>query len=134
MAIRYVNNRQYPKYALAHVNAELSLGAQIILPPGAIIMGGMYTVVEPVESGTATITLTDNGQTPHNYLSGVSMASVATGNLAANSAGKYYPAGGVLTFTIGGSNGVGGKALVSIGYLIEEAQNELYGRSDGAGT
>ena len=75
MAIRYVNNRQYPKYALAHVNAELSLGAQIILPPGAIIMGGMYTVVQPVESGTATITLTDNGQTPHNYLSAVSMAS-----------------------------------------------------------
>lgn len=134
MAIRYVNNRQYPKYALAHVNAQLTQGAKIILPPGAIIMGGMYTVVETVESGTATITLTDNGQTPHNYLSAVSMASVATGNLAANSNGKYYPAGGELTFTIGGSNGVGGKALVSIGYLIEEAQNELYGRSDAAGT
>ena len=45
MAIRYVNNRQYPKYALAHVNAELSLGAQIILPPGAIIMGGMSKII-----------------------------------------------------------------------------------------
>lgn len=132
MAIKHINNRQYPRVVVAEVDGSLSNGDTFLLPPHALVIGGGYSVTTAVAGTTPTLTLTDDAGSPHKFLDAVSTASVAAGNLAASTANRYYPSGATLTFTQGGTPTAGtGKVLVHVWYVEVGAEHELYGRSDG---
>lgn len=130
MATYYINSRQYERSAVAVIDGSLSQGTKMLLPPGAVVTGGGYTVAAAVGGTTPTLTLVDNASSPHTYLNAVSVASPASGALANNTVGRYYAAGAELTFSLGGTPAAGsGKVLVWVNYIVEQTSDELYGRS-----
>ena len=131
MTIKFINNRQYPKVALAIINGGLQFGDQMLLPPGALVVGGGITVATAIAGTSPTITLVDNAGSPFTFLSAIAAGTTTVAALANNSIGRFYPAGAKLTFTLGGTPTAGtGKALVHLHYVLELAENELYGRAD----
>lgn len=131
MAIMYHNNRQYPKFATAVIRAVQGEGTKILLPPGSLILGdGGLTVTTAFTGTSPTITIADNANTPKEYIDTKSLATPAYLSLESDVAGTYYPAGAELTITFGGTVTPGsGEAIFYFGYLIKDAENELYGRS-----
>lgn len=128
-----LNNRQYPKYTTAVITDSTTDNVQIQLPPGAIVLSAAspgLVIVDAFAGTTPTITIVDNSGTPVNVIAAASsLGTVATIALAAGMANKYYPAGAVLTISFGGTVTAGsGKAIFCLGYLVENAENELYGR------
>lgn len=130
MAVMYINNRQYPRHAVAVVNGDLSLGSKILLPPRALITGGGITVVTAIAGTSPTITMVDNAGSPFTFLSAIAAGTTTVAALATNSVGRYYAAGAELTISLGGTPTAGtGKAIIHLQYIEELAENELYGRS-----
>lgn len=131
MAILYHNNRQYPKFATAVIRAVTGEGTKILLPPGSLILGdGGLTVTDAFAGSSPTITITDNANTPKGYIEAESLGALAYHPLESDVAGTYYPAGAELTITFGGTvTAASGEAIFCFGYLIRDAENELYGRS-----
>lgn len=131
MAIMYHNNRQYPKYATAVITATTGEGTKILIPPGAVIIGGPGLVIVDAFAGSSpTVTIQDNSTVPVGYIEAESLGSLAVLPLEADTLGKYYPAGAELTISYGGTVTAGsGKAIFSFAYILEAAENELYGRS-----
>lgn len=131
MAIMYHNNRQYPKFATAVIRAVQGEGTKILLPPGSLLLGdGGLTIVTAFSGTSPTISITDNANTPKGYIETESLSTPAYHPLESDVAGTYYPAGAELTISFGGTVTAGsGEAIFCFGYLIKDAENELYGRS-----
>lgn len=131
MAIMYHNNRQYPKFATAVIRAVQGEGTKILLPPGSLVLGdGGLTIVDAFSGTTPTISITDDANTPKGYIESESLSTPAYHPLESDVAGTYYPAGAVLTVTFGGTvTPDSGEAIFCFGYLVKDAENELYGRS-----
>lgn len=127
MAIMNINGRQHSRFALAEVDAELSEGTTMLLPPGAIVMSAGYNITEAATGTTPTISLADDQDTPLDYMAAVAFAVADAAITAADR--QFYPAGATLTFSIGGTTPAGGKAYVWVEYISITAQDELYGRS-----
>lgn len=131
MATLYHNNRQYPKYATAVVTATAGEASKILIPPGAVIIGGPGLVIVDAFAGSSpTITIQDNSGVPVGYIEAESLGALAVHPLETDTLGKYYPAGAELTISYGGTVTAGsGKAIFAFAYILEGAENELYGRS-----
>ena len=130
MAIKYINNRQYPRVAVAVVDGGLSQGDKLLLPPRSLVVGGGITVATIIAGTSPTITMVDNAGSPFTFLSAIAAGATTVAALAANSVGRYYAAGAELTITLGGTPTAGtGKAIIHLHYIEELAENELYGRS-----
>lgn len=133
MAIRYINNRQYPRHAVAVITASATEGTEILIPPRSLILStGGLSVVDAFAGSSPTITIQDDSDTPVGYIEAESLGALAVHPLESDVAGKYYPAGAKLTITFGGTvTADSGKAIFHFAYIEELAENELYGRADG---
>lgn len=131
MAMKFHNNRQYPKYATAIITAQSYEPLKLIVPPRTIVLGtGGLAVVDAFAGTTPTITIGDNATVSKGYIEAEALDALAVHPLEADVAGTYYPAGAELTISFGGTVTAGsGKAIFYFGYLMEDAENELYGRS-----
>lgn len=122
--------RQYPLTAVADLSPAVAaaVDGEINLPPGAVVSGGMATVVTGATGTTPTLTMVDNASSAHTFLSAVAIATAGTIHaLAANSIGRYYPTGGKLTFSTGGTTPAGGRVIAQVQYVILSRVNEHAG-------
>lgn len=129
MAIKYINSRQYVKAAVAVVDADLSTGSKILLEPGAMLLGGRGTIVSAATGTTPTLTLTAHTASgPVLVINAQAISAPATFDISTG-AGSYFAAGVEMEFSVGGTDPAGGKIIVELEYVLEDGQNELYGRS-----
>lgn len=121
--------RQYSRHAVADLSVSTAATTTIELPPGTLVLGGLYSVVTAATGTTPTLTMVDNSGSPVTFLSAVAIGAVADGTLAAAGVGLFYPAGATLSFTTGGTTPAGGRVLVDVEYLVVGTQHENFGTS-----
>lgn len=130
MATKYFNNRQYAKHAVASITADAAEPTKIAIPPRALILSGGLVVVDAFTGSSPTITIEDNSLTPVGYIEAESLGSLAVHPLESDVPGKFYASGAELTISFGGTVNPGtGRAIFHFAYLLEDAENEMYGRS-----
>jgi hypothetical protein len=124
-----VSSRQEVLAAIADITTVTALTTTIELPPGALLVGGFYNVVTAATGTTPTLTMVDDNGTPNTLLSAVAIDAAAGTNAVFDEAGEqanYYPNGGTLSFTVGGTSPAGGRILVVVQYVVLGRQTQVY--------
>lgn len=115
---------QYPLYAVLDFTAD-DTDLTLKLPPGAWTLPGTQArLITALTGTTPTISLVDNASSPVTYISAEAAGSAGAIAVDAVAANNYYPAGGTLTISFGGTNPAGGRGLIAVPYVILGRQNE----------
>lgn len=128
--------RQNEKVVVARVGitatglATAASTTTIALPPGTMLMGGIYHVIDGASGTSPTLTMVDNASSPNTLFSAVAIGTDGAGGIFDEAAevGNYYPSGAVLSFTTGGTDTpAGGDVLVAVRYIVIGRCDEIYG-------
>lgn len=128
--------RQNLKVAVARVgitatgSATLASTTTIKLPPGSMLQGGFYHVIDGATGTLPTLSMVDSATAPQTIMSAVAIATDGAGGILdeAGEVANYYPAGTTLSFTTGGTDTpAGGDVLVAVHYIVIGRSDEIYG-------
>lgn len=116
--------RQYPLTILVDMeDGDASFTAK--LPANALVTAVRLVVVAAYNgSGAVTATVTDGTLA---IISGVDVKAAAN-TMYSNTAGKFYPSGGTLTFSVAdaGGDSTAGRHLAIVEYHVLNRSNEVF--------
>lgn len=133
MAQNKVTSVQWPQIYSAEINYE-DVGDDIVVDvqPGFVLLDIGAVVATAFNGTTPTMSAVDNMSSPNTL---VASAAIATAggvlSIAANMKGKFYPAGGKITFkpVVAGGTPSAGRALIYVQGFVMGRQNERIGTS-----
>lgn len=92
------------------------------LPTDAFVIDVTPVVGVPFNGTTPTVTLSDGTTT---FVSAEVASAVAGTKLATDSTAKFYPSGGTLTASVGGTGSTVGRILIAVQYVRLGRSHEI---------